>query len=498
MGLYVPDYAQMSRERALNTRLDGVETQLATAQSQLLSTQASIPGIPTIGNRVRNGEFDFNDLVYITATYGAASADRPFGWYAQDSTLNTVITETVAATESARSIKLLKTATDGVISLGTPNTLTSATAAFVAGDVGSNVWIKGAGVAGADLLTTISAFTSATVVSITTAASTAVTAAFVAVYTNNTGWHKGQGNVWLGGIDALYAPIPKTLFYPGKNVFMVGKVKLNGDMNRTALDPTWKLRIAIYDNTAGQQKIIEGAPFALKGSVISGAGAKTRQYILVVNTPTAVYYLSDITTPLSIGSLPAPVPSGSAGSVLISWIAFTDAESYELYRSDTDGGLTNYYKLITIQNGDTTFIDQGGRNGSPFAFTTQVNPKAQAFLENFGKELTSSSWEFFRRTITIPGKYNYAATTGKQFLRVDVVDATNTPVTMSPLTVILDQLGVGLTPGAFDYATEDLQFVGNTVITNPDPATGGSGGGGGGDDGGRGRDPFGGGGFFGL
>jgi len=497
MALYVPDYAQMSRERALNDRLDSVEGDLATAQSQLLSTQASIPGTPTIGNRVRNGEFDFNDLIYIPATYGAASADRPFGWYAQDSTVNTVITETVAATESAKSVKLLKTATDGVISLGTPNTLTSATAAFVAGDVGSNVWIKGAGVAGADLLTTISGFTSATVVSITTAASTAVTAAFVAVYTTNTAWHKGQGNLWLGGIDALYAPIPKTVFYPGKTVFVVGKVKLNGDMDRTAIDPTWKLRLAIYNNAAGQQKIIEGAPFALTGSVISGSGAKTRQYILVVNTPTAVYYLSDITTPLSIGSLPAPVPSGSSGSVLISWISFTDADSYELYRSDTDGGLANYYKLITITNGDTSFIDQGGRNGSAFTFSTQVNPKAQAFLEKLASGLSSDSWEFFKRAITIPGKYSYA-TTDKQCLRIDVVDDTDTPVTTDPLTIILDQLGVGLTEGGWDYAAEDLQFVGNVVITAPDPSTGGSGGGGGDTGDGRGRDPFGGGPFFGL
>ena len=498
MSMFIVDYAQLSRERALNDRINDLESGLGTANTQLQNVVTTPSVVPTIGNRVRNGEFDFNDAVYISATYTPPdNANRPAHWYAQAATLAAAITETVAATESAKSVKLLRTATDGIMTAA-DNTLDSASLAFLAADVGYNVFVAGAGTAGAPLITTIASFTSATEVELTAPSIGAVSGAFIAVWPSghDTVWHKGQGNVWMGGIDALYAPIPKTLFYPGKRVFVVGKCKFNNMMSRTALDPTWRLRLSIWDNTAGQTKIIEGAPVALAGSIITGSGAKTRQYILKVITATTVYYLSDITTTLSIGSLPAVTPAGSAGQVEISWQEFTDAQAYELYRSDTDGGLANYYKLIRITNGDTTFIDQGGRPGSPFAFTTQVNPRAEAFIDNFGAGI-STSWLFFRRGISIPGKYNYTLTTDKQYLRIDVVDDTDTPVTLDALTFLVDQIGCGLTEGSFDYASEDLQFTGNVVISTPDSSTGGSGGGDSGD--GRDKDPFGGGGpFFGL
>lgn len=491
MGMFTVDYAQMSRERALSTRINDLEDGLTTANTQLQNQVTTPLVIPTIGNRIRNGEADFSDHVYISATYTPPdNENRPFGWYAQAATLAAAITETIAATESAKSIKLLRTATDGAMTAA-DNTLDSASLAFLAADVGYKVFVGGAGTAGAPLITTIASFTSATEVELTAPSVGAVAGAFIAVWPSghDTAWHKGQGNLWMGGADALYAPIPKTLFYPGKAVYVVGKCKLNGDMNVTALDPTWRLRLSIWDNTGSQKKIIEGAPFALAGSIIAGAGAKTRKYVLVVNTPTIVYYLSDVASPLSIGSLPAVLPAGSAGQVLVSWPSFTDAESYELYRSDTDGGLTNYYKLIKITNGDTSFIDQGGRNGNAFDLSVQVNPRAEIFIENFGLNILAGFWLQFGGTasnaikIQMPTKYNYALTTDKQYLRIDVVDDTDTPVALDPLAILFDQIGCGLTNGSYDYSAEDLQFTANVVISTPDGSTGGTPSGGGGGDG---------------
>ena len=67
-----------------------------------------------------------------------------------------------------------RTVTDGDITTGTA-TLTSATAAFTAGDVGVQVIVVGAGVAGADLVTTVLTFTNATTVTLAASASTTVT-----------------------------------------------------------------------------------------------------------------------------------------------------------------------------------------------------------------------------------------------------------------------------------------------------------------------------------
>jgi hypothetical protein len=68
--------------------------------------------------------------------------------------------------------------TDGAIT-STDTTLTSASAPFDAGSVGLKIVVEGAGVAGADLETTIASFTSPTEVELTLAASTTVTGATV-------------------------------------------------------------------------------------------------------------------------------------------------------------------------------------------------------------------------------------------------------------------------------------------------------------------------------
>lgn len=67
--------------------------------------------------------------------------------------------------------------TDAAIVGGAFALNSAAGAAFVAGDAGKNITVKGAGVAGADLVTTIAAFVNPTQVTLTAAASTTVTAA---------------------------------------------------------------------------------------------------------------------------------------------------------------------------------------------------------------------------------------------------------------------------------------------------------------------------------
>jgi len=70
-------------------------------------------------------------------------------------------------------------AADAIMTSGSA-ALSSATASFVAGDVGRAVIVVGAGVDGADLRTTISAYTSATQVTLGTAASQTVSRATLA------------------------------------------------------------------------------------------------------------------------------------------------------------------------------------------------------------------------------------------------------------------------------------------------------------------------------
>src|SRR2546422_2833385 len=65
---------------------------------------------------------------------------------------------------------------DGAISSGS-HAFSSASAAFASTEVGKVIWIEGAGTSGADLLTTIASYVSATAITTTAAAGTTVTAA---------------------------------------------------------------------------------------------------------------------------------------------------------------------------------------------------------------------------------------------------------------------------------------------------------------------------------
>ncbi len=74
----------------------------------------------------------------------------------------------------------IRVVTDGAMTSGS-HTLTSATATFVIGDVGSQVVVNGAAAAGANLVTTISARTDGTTVTLTAAAGSAVSNAVTSI-----------------------------------------------------------------------------------------------------------------------------------------------------------------------------------------------------------------------------------------------------------------------------------------------------------------------------
>jgi hypothetical protein len=78
----------------------------------------------------------------------------------------------------------LRTVTDGAIPSGS-STLTSATAAFTTSDVGKEVEVAGAGVAGVTLYTTISSLVSTTQIHVALSASTTVSGATTKIYTDD-------------------------------------------------------------------------------------------------------------------------------------------------------------------------------------------------------------------------------------------------------------------------------------------------------------------------
>ena len=97
-----------------------------------------------------------------------------------------------------------RTVADGAMSsITTPTHLSSTTAVFAAGDVGSTVIVVGAGLAGANLVTTIASYTSHTVVVLTDPCLTTVTAAQTSIGSTGSGY-KANDVVSVTQADGTY------------------------------------------------------------------------------------------------------------------------------------------------------------------------------------------------------------------------------------------------------------------------------------------------------
>lgn len=246
----------------------------------------------------------------------------------------------------------------------TSATLTSATAVFVAGDVGKHASVQGAGAAGTDLNSTISAFVSTTNVTLANAAGTTVSGKAAVYGTSDS--------------TAINAAIAAAIVVGTKVVFPSGNYVLNIGINAT--------------NAFGL--VLEGVAYAANTQAIVGTGVRLLPVSndMVVLDLTASY--AAFVRNLQIGSQPSAVragvgillaqKSGSAASNLIrlenvfvtgrysiaalynygvpsSYILGSDFYNYEngvytaVWTRDNVNGVTSAYQ--TIAAGEQAFGD---------------------------------------------------------------------------------------------------------------------------------------------
>lgn len=121
-----------------------------------------------------------------------------------------------------------KTVIDAVIN-SSSSTLTSATAAFVSGDVGKRVYVAGAGASGATLRTTISALTNSTTVTLGAAASTSVTAAWATYGTDDSTGIQAALDAAGAMVNGATVHAPKGTYLVDVSLSIPSKVTLTGD-----------------------------------------------------------------------------------------------------------------------------------------------------------------------------------------------------------------------------------------------------------------------------
>lgn len=491
----ISKWEQAQQDRAQQDQIDDLQNQIDLLNQAVNVTATAIPA-PVMVNLLQDADINTSDLV--RRGFGYAGSDtHPAFWLARDNNLTTQFTDSTNAAASPEAINEVFTTSNASISLGTPNTLTTAAAFFTAGMVGQNVFIQGAAAAGADLTTTITAFGSSASVTINTAATTAVgPSAIIAVYpTADTLWDVNAGTLMWGGDDTFVQPLGKNYCRPGFSTFLFvrAQLKYNTVFNVAPISSDHKLRISVWDNTSGIQAIIQGAEFSLTASLDSGAGAVTRHYVLQVITPAPVpdnFFYSNVASPASVGSTADPL-AGSPGQVSVSWQTFPAgvAQQYNVYRSDSVRGLANYYLIGQINTGVTEFQDLGGLSidgSNPIAITATYM-KAQAIVLDIGDKILNTGWSQLTATIITPPTYNLGATAPiSQYLRFDILNADGSLATVTSKAILVDFIGMAVAPGLWAPNPNDVLATGDFQSNAPDPAsgggaTGGGGGGGGGE-----------------
>ncbi|GEM_PF-4673540 len=378
----------MSLESELKATVRELQFQVATLQNNVTTLQSQIQNVQTtqqqqtttqlgqISNLIRNGDHSHSvDTWFNTSPSGTN----------QEKECANIYTHVLDTSEEIN---------DGVMTSGSPTLTCNTSLPFVLGDVGKTIVVHGAGTSGADLITTITGYTSAGVVTLGANAATTVSNARVrfglqslgrtnsknsgsatndslkdsshsnyATNINDPDWQKSVGVVRLGSTNTVEYPLGRydsagTTYsaempiYPGRSLFVI----FNVARSKTSIKPPSDCRFfaGLWNETTGKKQYLEGASFSLSGSVEgTPAATATTQYLIIAETDKGYTFLSNT---LSLANAPT---SGSyvtnVVNVRLSWTPVPGILRYKIYRKI---GSSNVEILDTPDNGATSYVDQ--------------------------------------------------------------------------------------------------------------------------------------------
>lgn len=232
------------------------------------------------------------------------------------------------------------------ISLSTPTTLTASGATFVIGDVGKYVMLATAGLAGRRFIAQITAYTSSTVVTLDTAASTAVAGVAFTFGTRVTGVGSLFG--WIGG----------SLWYAGD-----GQVMYAGSLIAGALAST---TLKILLQRAGSYTAGDSGPYS------AGLSQPSAPDVAVLTTPGGgfeglidgvvsfkIARMRTTTGARSVASVTSAVLSAKKQTVRLTFPAASAGQTHWAVFAVQQGfgGVGNHYRLLiagALQISETT------------------------------------------------------------------------------------------------------------------------------------------------
>jgi hypothetical protein len=297
-------------------------------------------------------------------------------------------------------------------------------------------------------------------------------------------YDKVNGTIELGGVTEtwdLAVPIPNDVVFPGQVFYVQFEAML-----RTA-DPMpsgLQMEASIFDNTAGQQKIIEGGNFAITddaggdpGVTYGIPGSTSVNYKIIAETDSGERTESNV---LNFPNAPAVFDEFNHPRIRFSGVP--GFIKFEIYREM--GGVYELRHVVanTIEG---TYFDVGNppvRVVDGFPSASEDRPRAHAITNNFSPgSLNGNGWIRHALTVLVPTTYNRGVTgSGMQYFRLGPVGATDVP-----RQVLIRRVGLSMGSGKWARSPEDIRpGVRSAPSTSAvgagsgssDPGTGGGGG----------------------
>ena len=285
-------------------------------------------------------------------------------------------------------------------------------------------------------------------------------------------WDKTNGHIRMGAVGAtnwmIGTPFVVNHARPGGELQFQVIVEL---LSSLGLPADVGLAAWIHDNTAGQQKTLEGGDLTLNTTVVGTPGTTSTEYFLVATTDFGQQYKSNLSVVAT-----APDILNAPNYVALSWNGVPGTNSYDIYRNR--GGVI---KLVyQVRNGQTSYWDQGAEVSTVAAYPAVTDTKAKAYTVIPAARFLplSTGWQTYGASIVVPATYAQANTTGRQWL---LVKPTNPTAESRQLK--MDHFGLGEQYGLWSKSFYDERVKNNvsTAMTGSDQGTVGSGGSGGAD-----------------
>lgn len=259
-------------------------------------------------------------------------------------------------------------------------------------------------------------------------------------------WILPEGHIEYGGRDAFWDlnyKLPTDFVYPG----MVFYVQFEAMLRTANLPSDVQAFAAFYDNTAGQDKIIEGGTFAITGSYEGAAGANTVEYQVKAFTDSGEEAISNI---LSFPNVPSVFTQNNR--IVLNFRGAPGYFKFEIYKHDTGAG--KYYFQFEIDNSiDGTYFDVGNAPIREAASFPGVATPPRAYAKTRTFQPGASNFVRHSLTIQVPTTYDSSLTaSGSQWFKFGF-----TNLCADYRQVLVRKFGVSLGDGGWSRAAYDNQ-----------------------------------------